>query len=143
MKVKEVMTPRAEFVDPATSLMEAAQMMKNFNIGCLPVGENDRLIGMVTDRDISVRAVAEGKDPKTTPVRDVMTHHIKYCYEDDKIEDAAQKMEDNQIRRLVVLNGQKRMVGLVSVGDFVQANNNELIGEIMDQIAQPLHKQSA
>ena len=73
MKVKEVMTQRAEFVDPATSLMEAAQIMKNFNIGALPVGENDRLIGMVTDRDISVRAVAEGRDPKTTSIRDVMS----------------------------------------------------------------------
>src|SRR5437870_2890142 len=140
MKVKEVMTQRAEFVDPATSLMEAAQIMKNFNIGALPVGENDRLIGMVTDRDISVRAVAEGRDPKTTSVRDVMSHGIIYCYEDDNVEDAANKMEDRQIRRLAVLNGKKRMVGLISLGDFVESHNNELVGEIMSRVAQPLHK---
>src|SRR5437870_12397425 len=122
MKVKEVMTQRAEFVDPATSLMEAAQIMKNFNIGALPVGENDRLIGMVTDRDIALRAVAEDKQPSSTTVRDVMSEKIYYCFEDGDVEEAARCMAENQVRRLPILNRDKRLTGIVSLADIAKTH---------------------
>ncbi|HJY65045.1 MAG TPA: CBS domain-containing protein [Ignavibacteria bacterium] len=141
MKIKEVMTPHAEYVDPATTIRDAAKRMKNMDIGALPVGENDKLVGMVTDRDITTRAVADGKNPQTTPVSEVMTRGIKYCFEDDKIENAAITMEDKQIHRLVVLNNNKRMVGIVSVGDFaVKDNDNNLTGEIVSRISEPVQK---
>ncbi|HEY3251419.1 MAG TPA: CBS domain-containing protein [Ignavibacteria bacterium] len=140
MQIKEVMTPRPEFIEPATTIMDAAQRMQDRDIGAIPVGENDRLVGMVTDRDITTRAVAGGNDPKTTPVRDIMTRGICYCYENDNIEKAAKIMEDKQIRRLVVLNKDKRMVGIVSLGDFaVKDHDNNLNAEILKEISEPIH----
>lgn len=140
MKVKQIMTKGAEIVGPDTMLVEAARKMKDNNIGSLPVAENDRLVGMVTDRDITVRAVAEGKDPIHTRVRDVYTQGIEYCFEDDDIEKAAKHMESKQIRRLPVVDSNKRLVGVVSLGDFTESRNEELVGEMMDSIAEPLHK---
>src|SRR3954465_16017916 len=102
MEVREIMTPDPELIDPKASIREAAKRMKSENIGALPVGENDRLIGMVTDRDIAMRGVAEDRAPETTTVRDVMSEKIFYCFEDDDIEDAAQCMAENQVRRLPI-----------------------------------------
>src|SRR5262245_56067255 len=118
MKVFDVMTQGVECIRPEATLREAADKMKALDIGPLPVCENDRLVGMLTDRDITVRATAAGVPPGLGQVRDVMTPDIVYCFEDQDIVEAAQLMEQNQIRRLVVLNRDKRLVGIVSLGDL-------------------------
>src|SRR5215510_9128583 len=102
MKVKDVMTRGAECVGPDDTLQEAARKMKNLDVGPLPVCDNDRLVGMVTDRDIAVRAVAEGQDPRTARVKDILTPDVIYCFEDQDVQDAAGLMKENQVRRLVV-----------------------------------------
>ncbi|MDH5747918.1 MAG: CBS domain-containing protein [Rhodospirillales bacterium] len=135
MLVKDVMTPHAEWVNPEATLVELAKTMRDENIGCLPIGENDRLIGMVTDRDIAIRGIAEGGDPKTITARDVMTKNIKWCYENDDIDDAAHLMEDNKIRRLPVLNKDKRLVGLLALGDLSQKVSHELSGEVVEKVS--------
>jgi CBS domain-containing protein len=114
------MTRDPELIDPTASIRDAAQRMKNEDIGALPVGENDRLIGMVTDRDIALRAVADGRDPSSTTVRDVMSEKIFYCFEDDDVEAAARCMADNQVRRLPILNRDKRLTGIVALADIAQ-----------------------
>jgi CBS domain-containing protein len=139
MHVYEVMTPGVECVQPTTTLLEAAQKMRDLNVGPLPVcGDDDRLAGIITDRDITVRAVAEGKDPNTTPVRDVMTPKIIYCYEDDDVMEAARLMEEKQIRRLIVLNRDTRMVGIVSLGDIaVDTGDDQLVGHTLEAVSEP------
>src|SRR3954447_6504788 len=109
MQVKDVMTRGAQCIAPDATLQEAARQMKNLDVGSLPVCENDRLVGMLTDRDITVRATAGACDPCSTHVRDVMTPDVVYCFEDQEISDASRLMEDHQIRRLVVLNRAKRL----------------------------------
>jgi CBS domain-containing protein len=120
MQIKEIMTPDPELIDPEASIRKAAKRMRDEDIGALPVGENDRLIGMVTDRDIALRGVAEDRAPETTTVRDVMSEKVYYCFEDDDIEDAAQCMAENQVRRLPILNRDKRLTGIVSLADIAQ-----------------------
>lgn len=138
MLVREVMSDNVEIIDPEISLREAARKMKNLDCGALPIGENDKLIGMITDRDITVRAVAEGKDPDSTHVRNAMTDKIKYIFEDQKVEDAGKLMEDEQIRRLVVLNKDKRAVGICSLGDIATHNSgHELSGDILENVSRP------
>jgi CBS domain-containing protein len=124
MKIKEIMTSNPELIDPSATIREAAKRMKSEDIGALPVGENDRLIGMVTDRDIAIRGVAEDRAPETTIVRDVMSEKIFYCFEDDDIEDAAQCMAENQVRRLPILNRDKRLTGIVSLADIAQTGED-------------------
>src|SRR2546427_3219880 len=109
MQVSKVMTRDAECVRPDTTVQEAARKMRELDVGPLPVcGDNDRLVGMLTDRDITIRAVAEGQDPKTARVQDIMTPNIIYVFEDQDVTEAARLMEENQIRRLIVLNRDKR-----------------------------------
>jgi CBS domain-containing protein len=120
MRISEIMTRDPELIDPNSSIRDAARRMKNEDIGALPIGENDRLIGMVTDRDIAVRAVAEDRDPSSTTVRDVMSEKIYYCFEDDDIESAARCMAENRVRRLPILNRDKRLTGIVSLADIAQ-----------------------
>lgn len=124
MKLREIMTANPTIITPDTTLEEAARTMREQDTGFLPVGENDRLVGTVTDRDITIRAVAEGLEC-ATPVREVLTDQLLYCYEDDDVETAARKMEEHQVRRLVVLNRNKRAVGVVSLGDIATENANE------------------
>ena len=138
MQVKEVMTRGAECVAPDATLQEAAQKMKGLDVGPLPVCDNNRLVGMLTDRDITVRAVAEGKDPRTSRVRDVMTEGITYCFEEDDVADAARLMKEKQIRRLVVLNRDKRLAGIVSLGDLaVETGDEHLAGKTLERVSQP------
>src|SRR5918995_1923723 len=118
MKVSEAMTPGVGIIDPNSAVRDAARRMRDDNVGALPVGENDRLIGMVTDRDIVVRGVAENRLGGTTSVRDVMSEHVYYCFEDDDLEQAAQIMAEHQVRRLPVLNRGKRLVGIVALADL-------------------------
>jgi CBS domain-containing protein len=117
MKISECMTRDVRIANPNETIREAARMMCECDAGILPVGENDRLVGMITDRDIALRAVAEGKGPETK-VRDVMSAEVKYCFDDEDIDDAARSMAEQQIRRLPVLNREKRLVGIVSLGDL-------------------------
>jgi CBS domain-containing protein len=135
------MTQGCECIGPDATIQEAAQKMRDLGVGPLPVcGENDRLIGMITDRDITIRAVAEGEDPCSACVRDVMTPDIVCCFEDQDIEEAAQMMEQKQIRRLVVLNRDKRLVGILSLGDLaVQTRDERLAGEALERISEPVH----
>jgi CBS domain-containing protein len=118
MDVREVMTPDVVIASPDDTLQHAAEMMVDIDAGVLPVAEKDRLVGMLTDRDITVRAVAAGKTPAECKVREIMSPEIKYIYEDESLEDAARNMSELQIRRLPVLSRDKRLVGIVSLGDL-------------------------
>jgi CBS domain-containing protein len=120
MQVQELMSRSVDIIDPNSTIRDAARKMRADNVGALPVGENDRLVGMVTDRDIAVRAVAEERAPGTTSVREVMSEKVAYCYEDDDAERAAKVMTDHQVRRLPVLNRDKRLVGIVSLADLAR-----------------------
>jgi CBS domain-containing protein len=118
MFARDVMTPEAEWIAPDLSLVEVGRIMRDKCIGCLPVGENDRLIGIITDRDLACRAIADGVDPNTTQARQAMTQGITWCFEDQSLDDIARMMEQKQIHHLPVLNSQKRMVGIVSLSDL-------------------------
>jgi len=138
MRVSEVMTRGVECVGPDATLQEAAAKMRSLDIGPLPVCDDDRLAGMVTDRDIAVRAVAEGKDPRSTRVREVMSDGVNYCFEDDDVANAARVMKDKQVRRLVVLDRDKRLVGIVSVGDLaVETGDDKLAGDTLQAVSLP------
>lgn len=137
MIVKEVMSKKPEFLPPNTSLKKAADQMRTHDYGFIPVGENDRLIGTVTDRDITIRCVAEGKDPNQTFLRDVMSEGVTYCFEEDDLQKVAKQMEDLQIRRLVVLNKDKRMTGILSLGDIAKkCKDKKLCAEITEAVSQ-------
>lgn len=118
MQVHDIMTKGAKVIDPNTTIRDAARVMRADNIGALPVGENDRLIGMVTDRDIVVRAVAQELSAGNTSVRDVMSEKVYYVIEDDDVERAAHVMAEHQVRRLPVLNRDKRLVGMLAIADL-------------------------
>ena len=139
MKVREVMTAGAQCITPDQTLQEAARMMKNLDVGPLPVCDNDRLVGILTDRDITVRATAEGQDPKRTRVADILTPDVVFCFDDQDVHDAARLMQENQIRRLVVLNRDKRLVGIVSLGDLaVETRDEHLAGKTLEEVSQPV-----
>lgn len=118
MQVQEIMTRDVYIADPNAHIRDIARRMRDDNVGALPVGENDRLVGMVTDRDIVVRAVAEDKSSSTTAVRDVMSDSVYYCFEQDDVSRAAEVMAEHQVRRLPVLNTDKRLVGIVALADL-------------------------
>lgn len=137
MTVKNCMTKNVEMVEPAASLREAAEKMRDGDFGMLPVTENDRLVGMLTDRDIVIRGVAEGKDSRQTQVRDVMSKSVLYCYEDQSLEEVARNLGKNQVRRLPVLSRDKRLVGILSLGDLAQSEADQL--EVEDALQQISH----
>jgi len=138
MQISEVMTRGAECIRPDATLQAAAERMKDLDVGALPVCDHDRLVGVLTDRDISVRAVAEGDSPWTARVSEVMTPGIIYCFEDQDVSEAAQLMKDKQVRRLPVLNRAKRLVGIVSLGDLaVETGNEHLVGDALEGISEP------
>jgi len=140
MQVHEAMTRGVECVRPDDTLQDVAQRMKDLGVGALPVCENDRLVGIITDRDITVRATAEGEDPWTGRVHEFMTRGITYCFEDQDIIEGARLMKQNQLRRLVVLNRAKRLVGIVSLGDLaVETGDEPLTGEALEAISEPVH----
>jgi len=141
MKVKDVMRRGVECARPDATLKEAAMKMRELDIGTMPVcGENQRLVGMLTDRDITIRAVAEGQNPMIAHVREIMTPNVIYCYDDIAAEEAAELMKENQIRRLVVLNRDKQLVGIISLGDLaVETGDKKLSGDALEQISEPVH----
>jgi CBS domain-containing protein len=121
MKIKEIMSHDVRTVKPTDTAQQAAAIMAETDVGALPVAENDRLIGMVTDRDIVIRAVAKGKGPSECRVRDVMSGELKYVYEDESTDDLARNMSDLQVRRLPVMTRDKRLVGIVAMADLATA----------------------
>ena len=138
MDIREIMTRNVEVVDPNASLQAAAQKMKDLDVGSLPVCDGERLLGMITDRDITIRATADGKNPINTTVGHIMSAGINYCFEDQPVNEAAQVMEEKQIRRLPILNRQKKLVGIVSLGDLAVDGGNQMVaGEAITQISQP------
>lgn len=137
------MTPHAQCVSPDTCLADAARQMRELDVGALPICDNDRLAGIVTDRDLAIRGVAEGCDPHATPVRAVMSPHLAYIFDDQEVEEAARLMEVKQIRRLPVLNRAKRLVGIISLGDIAVETGVALSGEALKEISQPLHHAEA
>lgn len=139
MQVHDVMTPNAECIRPDDTVQKAARRMRDLDIGAMPVcGPDDKLAGMITDRDIAVRVVAEGMDPKSTMVRDAMTAQIITCFEDQDALEAANLMRENQVRRLMVLNRNKRLVGIVSLGDLaVEGEHAHEAGEALRGISEP------
>ncbi len=118
MLVRDAMCAHAEWIPPSITLQEAAKKMRDEAIGCLPVGENDRLVGMLTDHDLVWRGCADGADPRTTEVRGIMTKGIVWCYDDEDIDTAMSKMESRKIHHLPVINHAKRLVGLLSLSDL-------------------------
>ena len=137
MQIREVMTSDVRLVDPGTTLKDAAQMMRDGDFGLLPIGENDRLVGTITDRDITIRAVASGKDPNSTTVRDAMSQGIFYCFEDQSVDEVAAMMGDKQVRRMPVLNRDKRLVGIVALGDLAtESGADDDAGEALSEISQ-------
>ncbi len=139
-KLKELMTHDVKVITPDKSIQEAAKMMRDGNFGMLPVEENDRMIGAISDRDIAVRAVAEGKD-FTTEVRDVMSTGIAWAYEDETVEEAVAIMSERQVRRLPVVNRAKRLVGIVALGDLASETKPAAVAlsEISKPISHHLH----
>jgi CBS domain-containing protein len=144
MRVAQAMTRDVCVASPNDSICEVACTMARIDAGAIPVGENDRLVGMITDRDIAVRAVAAGKGPDT-PVRDVMTREVKYCFEDEELDHVAKNMGELRVRRLPVLDRDKRLVGIVSLGDLALTEGEEAASEAVTGVSRHggPHSQSA
>ena len=136
MRVSEAMTREVRVANPTQTIRDVAKIMAEIDAGAVPVGENDRLVGMITDRDIAIRAVAEGKGPDT-PVRDIMSKDIKYCYDDEDLEHVAENMGDLQVRRLPVVNRDKRLVGIVALGDVARHEDHHTTGEATAGVSKP------
>lgn len=142
MKIKEVMSTRVATVHADATLRDAAREMRNMDIGVLPVKENDRLVGMITDRDITVRAVAEGKNPDQISVRDAMTSELVSCYEDQNLSEVSRIMQERKVRRIVVLDRQQQLVGIASMGDLtIQSENEQMGGEMLQSVSRPEDEQ--
>ncbi|RJT41336.1 CBS domain-containing protein [Mesorhizobium waimense] len=136
MRVSEVMTRDVRVANANETIQEAARIMAEIDAGLVPVGDNDRLVGMLTDRDIAIRAVAEGKGPDTK-VGDIMTNDVRYCFEDEDTVDVCRNLGDQQIRRIPVLNRDKRLVGIVSLGDLAISDGSGRTGETLAAISRP------
>jgi CBS domain-containing protein len=137
MRVRDAMTPDVQLCTPEDTLRDAAEAMAALNCGLLPVSEGDRLVGMISDRDIAIRGVAMGRGPDSR-VRDVMTADVKYCFEDQDLEDVTANMGDIQVRRLPVLDRDKRLIGIIALGDIAQADLapdfiNSVVHDLLEQ----------
>ena len=136
-QIKDIMSRDVQVISPDATIAEAAKCMRDGDFGMMPVGENDRMIGSISDRDIVIRAIAEGKE-LNTKVRDVMTDGIVWAYEDDSVEEAAKLMSEHQVRRLPVVNSEKRLVGIVALGDFaVESRDIRPAAEALTEISRP------
>ena len=136
-KIKELVSTDVQVIGPDETIGDAAQKMQNGDFGMLPVKENDRMIGSISDRDIAIRAVAAGK-ASSTKVREVMTEGIIWAFEDDSVAEAAKLMSEHRIRRLPIVNSAKRLVGIVALGDFAVENADvKVAGEALAEISQP------
>jgi CBS domain-containing protein len=134
MKISEIMTRNVKTASPDDSIRDAAILMSKIDSGALLVHEEDRLIGVITDRDIAIRAVAEGRD-SDTPIREVMSPNVLYCFEDEEVQHVAENMADVQVRRLPVLSREKRLVGVVSLGNISKARSARASTTVMHGVA--------
>ncbi|MBD3263773.1 MAG: CBS domain-containing protein [Candidatus Omnitrophica bacterium] len=137
MIVKEFMTKDIEVISPDSTVKDAAGKMKSLNVGMLPVCDGEKLKGVITDRDIVVKAIAEGKDPNATEVQNIISEDMRICFDDEGVEEAAKRMKTKQIRRLPVLSRNKRLVGVVSLGDIAVRVNEELAGDVLEKVSEP------
>jgi CBS domain-containing protein len=136
MQVKDIMTRDVQVIEPDSSVFEAARKMRAFDIGCLPVCKGRRCIGVFTDRDIVIRVIADGRDPQTCKVSEIMTTDLVYCSETEDIARVVKLMEDKQVRRILVLDEEKYPVGICSVGDLaLDSGDLQLAGEVMHEVA--------
>jgi CBS domain-containing protein len=138
MKIADIMSSDVQTVSPDDTVQAAAQKMEDADIGFLPVGEDDTLVGMVTDRDIALRVAAKGKDPTKTKVRDVMTKKVLYCSEAEDVTDAVESMAELRIRRLPIVDRYKRLVGVVSLGDVAFRHEPSLAGAALESVCNPI-----
>jgi CBS domain-containing protein len=143
MKVEQIMTPQVHLMNPDQTVSEAVKKMEQEDLGFLPVGNDDRLVGIITDRDIALRVVGKGRDGNVR-IGEVMTQHVKYCYCDQEVEEVVANMGDIQVRRLPVVDREKRLVGIVSLADAALKQDSALAGEGLSNVAVPggQHNQS-
>src|SRR5262245_55330216 len=137
MKIQELMSRNVQCIEPTTPIAKAAEKMRELDIGFLAICDNDRLVGTITDRDITIRSVAQGRDPRLAPVEEIMTPSAFYCFEDDDVDHVAKYMQEKEVRRMLILTRQKRLVGVVSIGDITKAVGEEkLTSETLGEIAE-------
>lgn len=136
MKIRDCMSPDVHLANPGDTIQSAAAMMAEIDVGAIPVGEDGRLVGMITDRDIAVRAVAAGQGPEAL-IEEVMSYDVRYCYDDEDTEHVLANMGDIQVRRLPVLNREKRLVGIVSLGDLALTGARAKTGQALGDISRP------
>jgi CBS domain-containing protein len=138
MRLRDIMSRDVETIGPQGTLKDAATKMKELDVGLVPVCDGDRIVGMLTDRDITVKATAEGRNPTDTRVSEIMSPEVAYCFEDQRVEEAVALMEVKQIRRLPIMSRDKRLVGIVSLGDLaVHTGNQNLAGEVLAEVSEP------
>ena len=137
MQVSQILTREVETIRPDTTVREAAQRMRSMDVGSLPVCDGRRLLGMVTDRDITIRVTAEGRDAANTPVHHAMTPDVAFVFEDQDVQEAARVMRERQIRRLPVVNREKHLVGIIALGDIATTGNDRLSGDALEKISEP------
>jgi len=133
--ISEIMSDQVTYVGPQATVAEAARLMRDKDFGALPIADDDRLVGMLTDRDISIRVVADGKDPTTTTVREAMTPEVRYCFDDQTVEEIARNMGAQKVRRLPVMNRDKRLVGIVALGDLSKVASPQTTAESLSEIS--------
>jgi CBS domain-containing protein len=140
MKLREIMSRDVEVVAPTETVFNASKMMRDLDVGALPVCDGMRLVGMITDRDITIRATAEARDPGNTLVRDCMSPEIVYCFEEEDVREAERVMAEKQIRRLPVLTREKQLAGIVSLGDVATRSGQiQEAGKTLREISEPAH----
>ncbi len=140
-QVKDVMTKKVKLVHPSVSIKEAAGKMFEFDIGMLPVAENEKIVGVLTDRDIAIRSAARGDNPDTTEIRKAMSSDTTHCYEDQSVQEAARIMKEHQIRRLIVLDRDNKLAGVCSLGDLaVYEEGTDKSGEVLEEVSKPHEK---
>jgi CBS domain-containing protein len=141
-QIKDVMTHDVVTLAPTSKVTQAAEAMKSLNVGAIPICDGGRLLGMVTDRDLVVRVIAEHRNPETETINNIMTTDVDYCYEDQTVEEAAHVMEDRQVRRMPIVNHDKELVGIVSLGDVaVKGVDKSTTADALEQISQPIPPQ--
>lgn len=141
MRVSDAMTANVRIANPQQTIADAAKMMAELDAGALPVGDGDRLVGMITDRDIAIRAIGAGKGPQTL-VNEIMSKEVLYCFADQSLDDVVQNMADTKVRRMPVLNRDKRLVGILSLGDVALVDDPDVTGEALSEISEPGGKHS-
>jgi CBS domain-containing protein len=138
MQLREIMTADVEVIAPTATVLEASKKMRDCDTGSLPVCDGRRLLGMITDRDITIRATAEGRDPNTTPVQECMSPEVVYCFEEQSEADAERVMSEKQIRRLPILTREKQLAGIISLGDLATRTDQlQQTGRTLREISEP------